>query len=99
MSDWCAVYKYFVVCWQLCHLSVISMEHKISVLFTKLHKYNDVHEDGIWLDTEDVDCSYASVDKELATHDTSSINELFDECEGSSGSKENRKMFMTWNES
>lgn len=55
------------------------MEHKISVLFTKLHEYNDVHEDGIWLDTEDVDCSSASVDKELATHDTSSINELFDD--------------------
>lgn len=67
------------------------MEHEISVLLTKLNKYNDVHEDWIWLDTDDVDCSSASVDRELAKHDTYSINELFDECEGSSGRKENGK--------
>jgi hypothetical protein len=64
------------------------MEYAISVLSTKLHKHDDFHEDWIWLDAEDGDRTCASVDKDLATRDVSSVHQSCDYCEGGSGRRE-----------
>jgi len=43
------------VCRQLYHSSagyIISMEHKISVLYSKLYKCSSFHQDWIWLHAE-----------------------------------------------
>ena len=49
---WCARYKQFVVCGQLCHLTaryVMSTGHKICVLSTKLYKRDAFRKDWIWM--------------------------------------------------
>jgi len=47
---WCARYKHFVVCGQLCHSTaryIISMVHTICALCTKLYKHDAFHKDWI----------------------------------------------------
>ena len=69
-------------------------KHTMCVLSTKLHKHDAFYKDWIWLDAElGVDFSSdTSVDNEMATRGSSSLDKFCDVCEGGKGGGRGRQM-------
>lgn len=98
-----SVGMHFVVCGQLCYSSTrkaFSVECKMTILSTRVHKCDVFHEDLMWLDADkgaNFSCC-ASVDNKLATHAFPVIYELWVDCVGDSSSDEKRETCLTFNQ-